>query len=277
MSSQQAVPFAQQHAVYRRVALRDLGPDMRIGLNLAFYRTFAIPRIARLLADTGEMTERTGKRADDTGLMLYELIHHGPAHPRGRHVIAALNRIHRVYDITPDEYRYVLGTLIFIPVRWVDRHGPRRLRPEERAAAFRFWSEVGRLMNIRDLPPTWAEFEAWFDGFERAELGHDPAATALIGATRHLLAAKFPRPLRRFAGPFGDALLDEELRRALGVPWPGRAVRVTVAVLLRMGAFARRFRRPKDFFVPGQPSRHYPGGSTLDQLGPDPLRPAPRR
>lgn len=277
MSSQQEVPFAEQHAVYRRVALRELGPDMRIGLNLAFYRTFAIPRIARLLADTGEMTERTGKRADDTGLMLYELIHHGPAHPRGRQVVAALNRIHRVYDITPDEYRYVLGTLIFIPVRWVDRHGPRRLRPEERAAALAFWCEVGRLMNIRDLPPTWEAFEAWFDAFERAELGHDPAATALLDATRHLLAAKFPRPLRRFAGSFGDALLDEELRRALGAARPGLPVRAAVGTLLRVGAVVRRFRKPRDFFVPGQPSRHYPDGYELDQLGPDPLRPVPRR
>jgi uncharacterized protein (DUF2236 family) len=275
--SQNVTRFADHHAVYRRVAMREFGPDMRIGLNLAFYRTFAIPAIARLLADTGEMTERTAKRADDTGLMLYELIHHGPAHPRGRQVVAALNRIHRGYDITPDEYRYVLGTLIFIPVRWVDRYGPRRLRPHERDAAWHFWCEVGRLMNIRNLPPTWEAFEAWFDAYERANLGHDPAATALLDATRHVLAARFPRILRRFAGGFGDALLDEDVRRALGVPRPSLPMRAAVRAMLRTGAVVRRFTPAKEFFTPGQPTRHYPDGYVLDQLGPDPVRSAPRR
>lgn len=269
---------AEHLAVYRRLALREFGADLRIGLNLAFYRTFAVPAIARLLVDTGEMTERTRKRADDTGLMMYELIAHGPHHPRGRQVIASLNRIHRVYDITPDEYRYVLGTFVFIPTRWIDRYGPRRLRPHEREATWRFWREVGRLMNVRDVPDTWAGFERWFNAFEHANFGHDAAATRLIDATRDLLATRFPKALRRWAGPASDALLDEDVRRALGVPAPARAIRTAVRGLLRVDAVVRRCRAvPPDFFTPGQATRHYPHGYELDDLGPDPVRPAPRR
>ncbi|WP_217400547.1 oxygenase MpaB family protein [Catellatospora tritici] len=267
-----------QHAVYRHLALREFGADLRLGLNLAFYRTFAVPAIARLLLDTGELTERTRKRADDTGLFMYELIAHGPDHPRGRQVIAALNRIHRVYDITPDEYRYVLGTFVFIPTRWIDRYGPRRLRADERAATWHFYREVGRLMNIRDLPDTWAEFEDWFNAYERANFGHDEAATRLIDATRDILASRFPRPLRRFAAAAADALLDEPVRRALGVPKPNPAVRVTVHLLLRSSGRVRRWRRtPESFFTPGQPARTYPDGYILEDLGPDPVRPVSRR
>ncbi|GIF96207.1 oxygenase MpaB family protein [Catellatospora citrea] len=269
---------AEHLAVYRRLALREFGADLRIGLNLAFYRTFAVPAIARLLVDTGEMTERTRKRADDTGLMMYELIAHGPHHPRGRQVIASLNRIHRVYDITPDEYRYVLGTFVFIPTRWIDRYGPRRLRPHEREATWHFWREVGRLMNVRDVPDTWAGFEQWFNAFEQANFGHDEAATRLIDATRDLLATRFPKALRRWAGAASDALLDEDVRRALGVPAPARTIRIAVRGLLRANAVARRFKAvPPDFFTPGQATRHYPRGYEIDDLGPDPVRPAPRR
>ncbi|GHJ43929.1 peptidase [Catellatospora sp. TT07R-123] len=266
------------YAVYRHLALREFGTDMRLGLNLAFYRTFAVPAIARLLLDTGELTERTRKRADDTGLMMYELIAHGPDHPRARHVIAMLNRIHRVYDISPDEYRYVLGTFVFIPTRWIDRYGPRRLRSEERAATWHFYRAVGRLMNIGDLPATWAEFETWFDAYERANFAHDDAATRLIDATRDVLANRFPKPLRRFAAAAGDALLDEPVRRALGVPRPNPAIRAAVHLLLKLSALVRRLRPvPEPFFVPGRPSRTYPDGYRLADLGPDPIRPVARR
>ncbi|MEV0460046.1 oxygenase MpaB family protein [Catellatospora methionotrophica] len=272
-------PLTDEHlAVYRRLALREFGADVRIGLNLAFYRTFAVPGIARLLADTGEMTERTQQRADDTGLMMYELIAHGPHHPRGREVIASLNRIHRVYDITPDEYRYVLGTFVFIPTRWIDRYGPRRLRPHEREATWRFWREVGRLMNVRGVPDTWDAYERWFNAFERANFGHDEAATRLLDATRDLLASRFPKALRRWAGAASDALLDEDVRRALGVSAPRPAIRIAVRGLLRVHALVRRFRAvPPEVFTPGQATRHYPRGYAVAELGPDPVRPAARR
>ena len=47
---------------------------------------------ARLLLDTGEISERPIKRGYDTGIIMYELIYHGFEHPRGRQMVAALNR-----------------------------------------------------------------------------------------------------------------------------------------------------------------------------------------
>jgi hypothetical protein len=40
--------------------------DTTRALKLAFFRTFAVPRIAQLLASTGEVTDRALKRYDDT-------------------------------------------------------------------------------------------------------------------------------------------------------------------------------------------------------------------
>jgi hypothetical protein len=40
---------------------------------LAFFRTFAVPRISVLLDQTGELVAHTRKRADDTLLIMYEI------------------------------------------------------------------------------------------------------------------------------------------------------------------------------------------------------------
>jgi hypothetical protein len=55
--------------------VRELGAyefpwDTETALSLALFRTFAVPSIARILASTGEFTERARKRYDDTELLL---------------------------------------------------------------------------------------------------------------------------------------------------------------------------------------------------------------
>ena len=44
--------------------------DMNQALSFALFRTYAVPSIGRLLFRTGEFTERTQKRYDDTSLLL---------------------------------------------------------------------------------------------------------------------------------------------------------------------------------------------------------------
>ena len=94
---------------YQLTILHDFSKDARIGLNLAFYRVFATPRIANLLVETGEMLGRPAKRGYDTGLVMYELISHGFSHPRGREMVRLLNRVHRPWPILDEDYRYVIA------------------------------------------------------------------------------------------------------------------------------------------------------------------------
>lgn len=61
-------PESDYLRIYQLTAFYDFPRDMRDGLTLAFYRVFAIPRIAQLLVSTGEMTRRPAKRSYDTGL-----------------------------------------------------------------------------------------------------------------------------------------------------------------------------------------------------------------
>jgi hypothetical protein len=51
--------------------------------NSRLFRTFASARIGGLLHGTGEFEARTGKRYDDTDLIISEIIENGFDSPRG--------------------------------------------------------------------------------------------------------------------------------------------------------------------------------------------------
>jgi hypothetical protein len=262
---------------YRRLVLRDFWPEARMGLNLAFYRTYAVPSIARLLFETGEITGRPVKRAYDTGLVMYELIAGGPASPRGRRMLDLLTRVHRRHPIADADYRYVLGALIFIPTRWIDRFGPRRLTDAERAATFEFYRSLGAAMGIPDLPDTWDSYEAEFDAYEKAQFAFDPAGAALFAASQDLMVRRLPLFLRavpwirRLATAATAVLLEPPVRAALGVASPSRALELVVhGGLHARGRLRRLARTPAtDRWTPGRPNAAYPAGYTLDEIGPD--------
>jgi hypothetical protein len=51
--------------------------DTTRALEPAFFRTFAVPSIAQLLASTGELTDRALKRYDDTDLLISTFAENG--------------------------------------------------------------------------------------------------------------------------------------------------------------------------------------------------------
>jgi hypothetical protein len=266
-------PATDYELIYRHIVLREFWPEARAGLNLAFYRTYAVPSIARLLQRTGEITGRPVKRAYDTGIVMYELIAGGFDDPRGRRMVGLLNRMHRRHPISDADYRYVLAALVFVPARWIDRFGPRRLDPRERAATFHFYRRLGAAMGITGIPAEEAAFEAEFDAYA---LAYDPAAAGLYAVTRDLMVQRAPAFLRRFAwlrrlvAAAGDTLLEPPVRAALGVPEPPRPLEAAVHGALRARGRLRRFARvpEADLWTPGRPNTAYPDGYALDHIGP---------
>ncbi|MFD1084308.1 oxygenase MpaB family protein [Micromonospora andamanensis] len=260
--------------IYRTMLRHEFCWDLRLGLNLAFNRSFSIPEIAAVHTATGELTQRTRKRIDDTGLLMYEMVLNGFDHPRGRAALRRVNQIHRPYGIGNDHYRYVLGCLVVIPTRWIDRYGWRPTCCHERRATHALYRELGRRMGITDIPETYQEFAYWFDAYDAAHLRPNDDAAAIERATRELLLGRLPRPLT----PIGDALVaalyDDRLRAATGVAdpaWPARAglhagLRIRARLLRHLGR-----PRTEPLFAGGViNTRTYPDGYTIDKLGPHP-------
>jgi hypothetical protein len=257
-------------AIYRLTAMLELPWEYRLGWNLAFYRSFAVPRMAALLAHTGEIEQRTMKRARDTGLMMYELFEQGLDHPRSREVIRRLNRMHRRWDIEPEDYRYILTTFAVVPTRFADRFGWRAVSAPEREATWRFYRDLGRRMAIGSIPGSYPAMAAFLDEYEAREVRYSPQGAHLTDLTLPFLAAKVPSPLREYAPEIAGALLDARLRSALGLPAPRRRVDLAVrsALAARRAVVRRRAPQAQSWFTAGMANATYPEGYQLGDLGP---------
>jgi ER-bound oxygenase mpaB/B'/Rubber oxygenase, catalytic domain len=259
---------------------REFPWDMNQALTFALFRTYAVPSIGALLFRTGEFTERTQKRHDDTVLILDAILEHGPDSSEGRAAFRRMNRMHGSYPIGQDDLRYVLSTFVVTPIRWIDAYGWRRLTEIERIAAANYWRMMGHHMAIRDMPQTWQGFAHYLDDYERAHFAFEPGGRAVADATLELFATfplnrLLPAPVvRRVAW----SVMDGPLLDAFGYPHPHPLVRALVRLGLRARGRVVRFLPPRrrPFFFRRLPQvRSYPDGYRIEQLGTFPARTGP--
>ncbi|MFG1869107.1 oxygenase MpaB family protein [Micromonospora arborensis] len=257
--------------IYQTMLRYEFAWDMKLGLNLAFNRSFSIPAIAAVHTATGELTERTQKRIDDTGLLMYEMVLNGFEQPRGRDALRRVNQLHRPYDISNDDFLYVLGCLVVVPTRWLQEYGWRQPCCHERHATYLFYRELGRRMGITDIPGSYDEFETWFDAHDAAHLQPNDDAAAIERATRMRMLTRIPWMLAPLGNALVSAMYDAPLRRAMRVDTPAWPVRAGLHVALKMRSRLQRwFGAPRTtaLFADGINAKSYPDGYEISQLGP---------
>lgn len=246
-----------------------------VTLEMALYRTYAVPSIGRLLAETAELTDRSQKRYDDTSLLLDAVVEHGFDSEQGRTAVRRINRMHRSYDISNDDMRYVLCTFVVMPKRWIDAYGWRRLSRHEIVACSAYYRTLGQRMGIKGIPGTYEEFEACLDAYEEAHFGWDEGARRVSDATLDLMASWYPRLLAPLLRRATLALLDAPLLEAFRYPAPGTVTRALVRGALRArGRAVRLFppRRAPHHARQNREIKGYPNGYRLEELG---TRPTP--
>jgi hypothetical protein len=245
--------------------------DTTRALELALFRTFAAPRISALLHATGEFERRAQKRYDDTDLLVSEVMEWGYDSPRGQAALRRINQVHGRFRIANDDFLYVLSTFVFDPIRFNARFGWRPFTGAERLAQFHFWREVGRRMEIRDLPEDYAAFEAFNRAYERQHVRYTEASGRVGRATLDMFCRWFPRPLAPLVRQAIYALLDDRTREAFGFPPPHRIARWLVPAALRARARLLRHipRRRTPVLRTARPTRTYPRGYRIEELGPE--------
>jgi hypothetical protein len=269
---QQLDPARDFAEIYRLMGTYEFPWDMNQALSFALFRTYAVPRIGGLLARTGEFTERTQKRYDDTVLILDAVLEHGPTGGEGRAAIRRMNQMHRSYEIRNDDLRYVLATFVVMPIRWIDDFGWRRMTETERVASANYYRDLGRRMGIRDIPQTWQAFARSLDAYERAHFAFDAGGRDVAESTLSLLATfppndRLPAALVR---RISLAVMDVPLLDAFGFPHPHPVVRAVVRGGLKARGRAVRLLRPRrqPYFARQLPQiRSYPGGYEVAGLG----------
>lgn len=244
--------------------------DSYWALELAFFRTFAVPSMARLLDHTGEFRHRAQKRHDDTVLLVSELIEQGLETARGQAALARMNAIHGRFQIGQEDYRYVLSTFVMEPLRWNVRFGWRPLLPLEKEAAFQVWQRIGAGMGISPLFDSLEDLEHFNRQYEQERFGYTDAAHRLATVTLELLVSWYPVSLAPLVRQAVYALLDPPVRRAFGFPEPHPVVAATLPRVLERLGRARRFlpERRSPLLRAGRRVATYPQGYHIDTLGP---------
>lgn len=265
-------PAVDYERIYRITGQHEFPWDFNQALSFALFRTYAVPSIGRLLDRTGELTERTQKRYDDTVLILDAPYENGLDSAPGRAGIRRMNQMHGRYPISQDDLRYVLCTFVVCPIRWIDDYGWRRLTESEKVASANYYRHLGRLMGIKAIPVTWQEFSEAMDAYERRHFTYDEGARRVADSTLELFSTFEYNRLapRSVAIRFAKAVMDDPLLDAFGYRRPSAAERAVVRRALRgRAAFVGRKRPRMSPMLAGQSAnvRSYPGGFRVEDLG----------
>ena len=265
-------PVADHAQIYAITARHEFPWDMSQALSLALFRTYAVPSIGVLLQETGEFTQRTQKRYDDTALILDHIAEHGIGSAEGRTAVRRMNQMHARYDISNDDLRYVLCTFVAVPIRWLDDHGWRPMTEAEKVASAHYYRALGRHMGITDVPSTWQAFESAMADYEAEHFAFDPRAREVADATLTLMATFSPNDTMpaKAVIRLSRAYMDQPLLDAFHYPRPTRAERWAAKAALRArGVWLRRQpprlapQRVRD----GGNVRGYPDGYDVAALG----------
>jgi len=244
--------------------------DIERALEFALFRTYAVPAISGLLSRTGELTKRPQKRYDDTEIIMYTLAEHGYDSELGRKALRRMNQMHGRFSIPNDQMLYVLTTFIYEPTRWIERYGWRASAENEKLATFYFYREVGRRMNIKNIPDDYHELEQFNIEYERQYFRYAPSNRAVGDATCELfLSFYLPKRLWPLGRPLLYAMMDKPLLDAFGFPHPSSLLRrVTTGGLKLRSKVMRYWPEPARPILGSQRKRStYPKGYQIEELG----------
>lgn len=249
--------------------------DSRRATEIALVRTYAVPGIGELLARTGEFTQRTEKRYDDTAIVLVEAGNYIGGETEDPTAIRRVNRMHGAYDIPNDQMLYVLTTFVVMARRWIDRHGYRALTAPEVTSMVRYWQRMGELMGIADIPEDYQGFADYLDSYEETHFDFSAGGRAVSDATFDLVDSWYPAPVRSLVRWAGLSMLDPHLRRALHYDDPPALVSAGVEAALRIRRHVLAWMPARrDYVSPldRMRLRTYPRGYDISRVGTFPDR-----
>lgn len=253
--------------------------DFNRALELALYKTYAVPSIAKILENSWEFERNTQKRYDDTDLLLSEIIENGLGEGRGLRALNQMNYIHSNYKISNEDYLYVLGTFMFEPTSWINKYGYRRLTSNEELAGFYVWKEIGEKMHIKDIPPSIQAFREYYDAFERTHFSYSDANAKVGRFTENLLLSWYlPEFLYDAARPFLFSVMQPHVLVAFKHREPGPVLRSLATSALRLRSLAASLVPRTQPFIRTRDYKHkaYPNGYEIERLGPEKLMDSPK-
>jgi hypothetical protein len=233
--------------------------------------TFAIPRIARILVQSGQFEHQTGKRVVDTILLAQTVIAHGFEPGPGRDAARRVNAMHRQYEIHPDDFIGVGCDIAVMSVAIAERFGWREVTAAERTAMALFEDREARVFGSHQaLPATLEEMLQYWEQYVSEQARYEPGNEQLARAFLAYLPQLFPPGLGKPVVALLVAQVDPRILRACGLPVPSAArKRISAAALRALGASGPgRDPRPGERNpIEKLADRLYPHGWSVQTLG----------
>lgn len=202
-------------------------------LQIALFRTYGIPTIAKLLNATHQLskTENVAKRYADTAIILTEIYSNDPSHPRTLEAFARLNYLHGHYikagRISNDDMLYTLSVFVNHPVEWINRYEWRQLTLLEVCAIATFHKTMGESMHIsfdplpssktgwRDGLHFYEEIDTWAKAYETKHMLPSKHCHDTAIKTKELFLTTVPSFARGLVSHLLSAAMDDRLREAI--------------------------------------------------------------
>ncbi len=258
--------------ISRLSTMYDFPWDYNRALELALFKTFASPSISKILHSSRQFEKFPQKRYDDTDLILSEILENGIDSGRGKATIERLNFIHSHFNISNEDYLFVLSTFVFEPKRWIDKYGWRKLHEKELIAGYKIWQDIGKAMHIENIPEKSETLFEFYEDYQKRNFVFAPENKKVGDATIQLLLGWYlPTPLFSLAKPFVFSIMDENLIRAMGYKNPPAWIRFLVNSFFKMRIVVLRMllKRTQPFLRTQLKNKTYPKGYNIEKLGPN--------
>lgn len=233
-----------------------------------FMLTFAAPRMSRILAATGEIEHRMGKRFVDTVLLAQAVMVHGLGPGPGRDAARRVNAMHKQYDIHAEDFVMVGADEALMSLELAEQFGWRPVTDKEREAVRIYYDHQARAYGSRrSLPPSVPEMRQFWEEYLDRELRFEPQNRLLAESLLAFFESRAPGPMRPILRKLLLGSIDPRLTRACGLPVPGRAwTWLAHAHMRRQGRRDPVGDVARDTLGP-MVAAIYPDGWTIDTVG----------
>jgi hypothetical protein len=233
------------HEILKAVLLREFPFMYAFGTQWALVKSYGIANGTKLLVQTRRLAneQTVGKRGEDTGIILGEVLISGLDSDRGLRALSKMNWIHRQYGskISNGDLVHTLALFVLEPQRWIEMYEWRAMTELEKVAAFVYWKEIGNRMGMEDIPKTLEELKQWTKDYEEEHMYYADSNRKCVDATVNLFLRNVPKFFHGFAQDVAATFLEPNVRVAIGVETPPTWVSNLVNTMFKLRAFTIRY------------------------------------
>lgn len=240
-----AMDYHTAHEIVKTVMLKEFPFMYAFSTQWALIKSYGIASGTKLLVQTRRLTnEKTvGKRSEDTGVILGEILIQGIDSERGMLALSKMNWLHAQYGtrISNGDLVHTLALFVLEPQRWIDTYEWRKMTELEKVAMYVYWKEIGHRMGMQGLPETLEDLKNWTVEYEKTAMVYADSNRKCYDATVGLFLRNVSPRFRDFAYKVSSCFLEPYVRRTMAVPDPPAWIESLVSFGFKIRAFTIRY------------------------------------